>query len=164
MGVARSGTSWLGRALGRAKSVRYYAEPDNVDTEHEGKQPGWLGFGPYPVLLPGHDYPSFSALWDLVFSGRLPRRRGVQVAAGKVVLRLPKPVRDPMLHSAARILSQAVPGPKCSVVKSIFLPFAVDWLVERYEPRVVVIQRNPLGVVSSWMKLGISEPDPPPAP
>jgi hypothetical protein len=52
-----------------------------------------------------------------------------------------------------------MPSPQCTVVKSIFAPFSIDWLVDRYQPRVVVIQRNPLGTVSSWLKLGISEFD-----
>ncbi|MBV8528592.1 MAG: sulfotransferase, partial [Candidatus Dormibacteraeota bacterium] len=40
------------------------------------------------------------------------------------------------------------------IVKSVFAAFAMDWLIDRYQPRVVLIERHPLRVVSSWMRLG----------
>ena len=39
------------------------------------------------------------------------------------------------------------------VAKSVFAAFALDWIVDRYAPRVVVIERHPVRVVSSWMRL-----------
>ena len=39
------------------------------------------------------------------------------------------------------------------IAKSVFAAFALDWIVDRYAPSVVVIERHPLRVVSSWMRL-----------
>ena len=41
------------------------------------------------------------------------------------------------------------------VVKTIYATFSLEWLVARYEPKVIAMQRNPLNVVSSWRELRI---------
>lgn len=40
------------------------------------------------------------------------------------------------------------------IAKSVFAAFAVEWLIDRYRPRVVLIQRHPVRVVASWMRKG----------
>jgi hypothetical protein len=40
------------------------------------------------------------------------------------------------------------------VVKSVHSARAVEWVAERFGPTVVVVERNPFGVISSWRKLG----------
>lgn len=40
------------------------------------------------------------------------------------------------------------------IAKSVFAAFAVEWLIERYQPRVVLIQRHPVRVIASWMRNG----------
>src|ERR1700682_4696676 len=83
-GVARSGTSWLGRALGDSSDVDYVFEPDNVDADpRSDRVAGARGFGPYPVIAVGEHHAGFEALWDMVFQGTLPRRRGLRLAAGR---------------------------------------------------------------------------------
>ncbi len=154
VGVARSGTSWLGRAMGRAPGVRYYHEPDNVDAESAAAgRAGARGFGPYPIVRGAAAEAAFAPLWDMAFAGRLPRMRGWKLQASRAALRLPRPVRDPLVRQAAGVAARLPGGPQCTVVKSIYATFSVDWLVARYQPRVVAIQRNPLNVVSSWRQL-----------
>ncbi len=153
LGVARSGTRWLGTALGHAEGTRLVKEPDNVDADPRGAGQSKLGFGPYPMIGENESAPQFRGLWDLSFTARVPRgwRRG----AARAALRLPRPVRDPLLRRTAQAMS-AMPGrPPHVVVKSIYAMFAVDWLLRNYEPRVVVLQRNPLNVISSWNELGV---------
>lgn len=41
------------------------------------------------------------------------------------------------------------------MVKSANCAFSLEWIVERYRPRVLVQHRDPLNVVSSWMALGM---------
>jgi Sulfotransferase family len=159
VGTARAGTSWLARSLGQAAHTRYYPEPDNIDSEHDGKEPGYLGFGPYPVVDPGEAPPSLASLWDFIFLGRIPASRRVQLAAGRRFVKLPRTVRDPMFRLAAKTMSHLPGGPSYRVVKSIYVMFALDWIIDRYNPQIVLIQRNPLNVVSSWMQLGISSFD-----
>jgi hypothetical protein len=119
---------------------------------------GRRGFGPYPVIDNNQDAGQFAPLWDLVFSGRLPfalrERRRLRPAA-MVALRLPRSVRDPLVRGAAS-LSARRPGRVGSiVVKTIYATFSLEWLVARYEPKVIAMQRNPLNVVSSWRELQI---------
>ena len=45
--------------------------------------------------------------------------------------------------------------PRRTVVKSILSCFAAEWIVSRYQPRVVVTQRNPLDVVASWVAVDV---------
>jgi hypothetical protein len=158
VGVARSGTSWLGHALGRARGVRFYYEPDNVDADPLKSTAGQHGFGPYPVIDSDEEAGQFAPLWDLVFSGRLPfalrERRRLRPAA-KIALRLPRSIRDPMVRTAAAVSARRPGRAQNIVVKTIYATFSLEWLVARYRPQIIAMQRNPLNVVSSWRELHI---------
>lgn len=148
LGVARSGTRWLASALGHTEGTRLVKEPDNVTA---------AGFGPYPVIDADEDAPHYRALWDLAFTARLPNGEtpGWRLGAGRVALRFPRIVRNPLLRRTAQVIS-AWPGRAAHVVvKSIYAQFTVDWLMRNYQPRIIVIQRDPLNVVSSWLELGL---------
>lgn len=41
------------------------------------------------------------------------------------------------------------------VVKSVYATFTVEWIAERYAPKVVVMERNLVNVVASWLALDI---------
>jgi hypothetical protein len=154
LGVARSGTTWLAAALGKTEGARVINEPDNVDADPARDAGGRLGFGPYPILDRGQRAPQFRALWDLSFAARVPRN-GWQLKVGRLVLRLPRRLRDPFLRRSAQAVS-ALPGRAPHVVvKSIYAMLAVDWIAANYQPRIIVIQRNPLNVISSWAELGV---------
>lgn len=155
LGAARSGTRWLATALGQAVGTRLVKEPDNVDADPRGHGPGRLGFGPYPLLDPSDPAPGYRALWDLSFAARVPNKSGWRLKSARAALRLPRPVRDPLLRRTAQAIS-ALPGRSPHVVvKSIYAPFYAEWLVRNYDPKVIVIQRNPLNVISSWIDLGV---------
>ncbi len=155
LGVARSGTRWLATAMGHAEGAQEVKEPDNVDADPSGTGVSRLGFGPYPMLAPDDAAPQFRALWDLSFSARIPNKRGLTRNVARAVLRLPTGVRDPLMRRSAQAMS-ALPGRVPHVVvKSIYAHFSVDWLLRHYDPRVVVIHRHPMNVVSSWAQLGV---------
>jgi hypothetical protein len=138
----------LATALSRAEGTRLVKEPDNV-TAHD--------FGPYPVIDANAAALHYRALWDLAFSARVPSGEapGWGLRAGRAVLRLPRGVRNPLMHRTAQVIA-AWPGrPQGVVVKSIYAQFAVEWLLRNYRPKVIVIQRHPLNVVSSWLELGV---------
>jgi hypothetical protein len=40
------------------------------------------------------------------------------------------------------------------VVKSVFACLSAPWIDAAFQPRVVVVRRNPLNVVASWLSLG----------
>jgi Sulfotransferase family len=151
-GVGRSGTTWSGRILGCAADTVYMNEPDNIGITHaDGPQVDTLGFGPYPVLRAGQQAPQYAALWRMAWAGRLPMRVGVGRSVARLGLRLPTAVRDPLLTAFAKAVEGTRSAPRNVVVKSTMTPFALDWIVEQFNPRVVIIQRNPLNVVSSWL-------------
>ena len=154
--MARSGTNWLATAMGRAPGAREVKEPDNIDADpSRSGRVSRLGFGAYPLVDRDEAAPQFRALWDLAFSARVPNRRGLRRDAARAVLRLPAALRDPLLRRSAQAMA-ALPGRTPHVVvKSIYAHFYIDWLLKHYDPRVIVIQRHPLNVVSSWAELGV---------
>ena len=68
-------------------------------------------------------------------------------ADGRVRLRL-------RLASAAAEPRRAAPTDGPVVVKSVQSILALDWVWERFRPRVLVVERNPLNVLASWIELG----------
>src|ERR1700676_2858635 len=148
LGVARSGTRWLATALGHTDGTRLVKEPDNVTAD---------AFGPYPMIAPGAAAPHYRALWDLAFTARVPTGEtpGLRLQAGRAALRIPRGLRDPLLRRAAQVISALPRRAPRVVVKSIYAQFAVDWLIRNYEPKGIVIQPNPLNVISSWLELGL---------
>lgn len=159
-GTGRSGTTWTGRVLGSAANTVYVNEPDNIGVNHHGGvQPDTLGFGPFPILRPGDEAPQYAALWRLAFSGRVPMRNGVGRRFGRIALRMPHAVRDPFLTTFAGAMERVRSLPPNVVVKSTMTHFCLEWLVANFHPRVVIIQRNPLNVVSSWLDWKVNGKD-----
>jgi hypothetical protein len=155
-GVARSGTSWLIRALGRTPGTRQYYEPDNIDADPNGGRPvGRSGYGPYPIIDSRVNGALYEPLWDVVFAGRLPSRRGWRLTALRAALKLPPSLRAQLIRGSSRVLMAMPGGPERTAVKTIYGAFSLDWLVDHYEPRVIVLQRHPYNVISSWRELQI---------
>jgi len=40
------------------------------------------------------------------------------------------------------------------VVKSVMSALCLEWITDRFQPRVLVVERNPLNVLASWSELG----------
>jgi hypothetical protein len=64
-------------------------------------------------------------------------------------------MRDPLVRRAAALSARRPGRAESVVVKTIYASFSLEWLVARYRPRVIAMQRNPLNVVSSWRELQI---------
>ncbi len=123
-GIPRSGTTWVGRVLGQARGACYVHEPDN----HLVRPQAWWvkrRLGAYPRLLPGQPAPDYERLFRVAFAGG---------------------ARPSLVSTWAR--SGDV------VVKSIFCARSLEWLAERFEPAVVVVERHPFAVIGSWAELG----------
>jgi len=165
LGVPRSGTTWVGEALGRSRGAVYVHEPDGV-TEPFAFRAQWLdGLTHYPVLRAEDRAVELSRLWDGAFAGG--RRAGN--LRDKIARRAYRRVRDVdkvRARSAGRLTldmrvaeMSAVPrvpdaGAQAVVVKSVNSAFCAEWLYERWHPRVVVIQRDFRNVMASWFALG----------
>ena len=155
MGSPRSGTTWIGKMLGHAPDTVYVDEPDLVEVPETG-QVGRHGFGPYPIIAPGERSPRamrFGALWDLAFADVAPQQHASLMTLGRAMLRIPAPIRDPLTSAGARLISRVRRPRRHIVAKSVVGQFALEWIVDRYRPAMVLIQRHPLNVVASWLTL-----------
>ena len=148
-GVPRSGTTWVGEVLGRTAGAHYLHEPDN----HLVRPDAWWAkrrLGPYPELAPGADGGDYERLWALAFAGG--PRPSLLYAGARILQRAGAPHISGPLVSSRRQRNRIVSGPL--VVKSVHCARALEWTVDRFRPAVVVVERNPFGVIASWRKLG----------
>jgi hypothetical protein len=138
--------------LAAAPGVVYMNEPDYPETYPSGglavKQ-----YGLYPVLAAGEVAPPYEMVWDIAFGGGFPDG-AVTRRAGKVLMALPNKARAPIARAAARVWRTRSRQPEHCVVKSVYAQFAIEWIADRYRPTVVVVRRNLLSVIASWLKLG----------
>lgn len=166
-GIPRSGTTWVGRVLGHADGACYVHEPDN----HLVRPEAWWAkreLGAYPRLVPGQGAPDYERLFEVAFAGGARPTllytwaRALHRTVGRRELRVPPRAADspePAPRRLARGL--AAPGSRAGgsdhvVVKSIFCARSLEWLAERFEPAVVVVERHPFAVIGSWAELGWS--------
>ncbi len=161
VGSPRSGSTWTLRVLSCPEGASFVREPDNVDTQASvNAAVTRLAFGPYSVLEAGSAAPQYAALWDLAFQGRraLRLRRGWGRRMARAAFRLPHPVLDPLLAMAARTRRCAARRSHV-VVSSVMAHFSVERIHARFGPRVVVLQRDPLNIASSWLRLDVNTYD-----
>jgi hypothetical protein len=160
-GVPRSGTTWIGRVLGRTDGAGYVNEPDGFRDPFAFRT--MLELGENPVLTPGDAAPDFERLWAGALAGGRP--------AGTVRDRLARTLyeRTPLAdRRAARARGRAsgrlrlvslLAMPRVAdsdhhvVVKSVQCALALEWIAARFAPRVLVVERNPLNVLASWAEL-----------
>ena len=62
---------------------------------------------------------------------------------------------SPGLRLAAKLAVPRVAqiGVANVIVKSVRSELAIDWIVDEFQPRVVLVERNPLNVLASWIEL-----------
>jgi hypothetical protein len=112
--------------------------------------------GSHPALLPDQRSFWYRQLWDLAFVGGWPMARAEGVrAAGRRVSRMPKGVRDGLVASLAMGTSRLRKRPRNVIVKSVNSTFSLDWIAQRYAPKMVIMRRNPLNTISSCAVLGL---------
>lgn len=169
VGLPRSGTTWVARALDAAVGVHAVLEPDNEDNYPYAIR-AKRGLGRYPIVLPGDNPPDdYVRLWDGAFRGgrgvtgvrsllsdelhaaarwRTSVHRSQQWAAP----------RRMMLRTSVALSRPCGPRQGRVVVKTVFAPFALDWLLERWATRMVLVTRSPWSTVASWMRRGWDPP------
>lgn len=168
VGPPRCGSTWASEVLGAAPGAVRVHEPDS-DPHEPFALLAKAGRGRYPVLGATDRAERYERLWDAALtpgSAAAPRWRNL---TGRAVLRSTDlPTRNAILFDQPTPRSRAtlaalnrVAGPtsppepeSALVVKSVHSPLAIEFLVARWDVQVVVVRRNPLNAVSSWLELG----------
>ncbi len=154
-GTARCGSTWAANVLGRADQSRSVYEPDGPRSDILGAMVA-TRLGEYPVLQPGQRSGWYRLVWDLAFSGGWPWDNVETArAAGRRMVRIPPLMRDYLVAGLAEGTRRVRRGPRNVLVKSVNSAFSLEWIAQRYQPRVLVLRRNPLNVVSSWVVLNM---------
>jgi hypothetical protein len=174
-GLPRSGTTWVGQALGLTEASYFLTEPDNQVHDPFAAH-AKTALGRYPVLASPDRAPAkFERLWATAFerqqpSAEIPRLLyvGRRRASRRIFRGVPRwkpsdphPHRDPKpslglwLAGLVATPRRAPSGTDHVVVKSVLAALAVDWIWEHWQPQVVVVLRHPFNVVASWLELGI---------
>jgi hypothetical protein len=159
-GTHRCGSTWVANVLGQSPGVHNVYEPDSPYTDILGTVVR-NRLAEYPALQPNEPSPWYTMVWDLAFAGGWPWSRSPSARRlGRGLSRSPAAVRDHGVAVLARTVSalQRQREPHV-IVKSANCGFSLEWISNRYGPRMVIQRRNPLNIVSSWMALHI-EPDP----
>jgi hypothetical protein len=154
-GTARCGSTWAANVLGRAAQTRSVYEPDGPDSDVLGATLR-TRLGDYPVLTVDQRNFWYRVVWDLAFAGGWPWDRVETArAAGRRLVKVPPALRDYMVVGLAEGTRIVRPRPRNIIVKSVNSAFSLDWIYERYTPKVVILRRNPLNIVSSWLVLNM---------
>jgi hypothetical protein len=162
-GVPRSGTTWIGRALGRTQGAVYVNEPDGFRDPLAFRV--MLTHGENPALEPGDAARDVELLWAGALDGGRPagtiRDRLARLLYERTPLEARRSARAAgratgRLGLAARLAVPRVLEPDSGpiVVKSVQSALALEWIVDRFRPRVLVVERNPFNVLASWSELG----------
>jgi hypothetical protein len=168
VGAPRSGTTWVANVLSRVPGGQLVHEPDNDLTDPFALR-AKAGLGRYPVLAAGDIAHDYERLWESAFTLGLPAgslrdpvARGIlYLTSERWIDRIVEGERG----SGARVLKAvfdklAMPrsrgGGRADVliVKSVHSAFALDFITSRWRPTVVVVFRNPLNAIASWLELG----------
>ena len=126
LGLPRSGTSWVGSALGQAANAMYLREPVNQNYQKHGGTDSIVKIDPQSVP------PSYRSAAERAFAGIPQFDRWV--------------VAQPSqwgLHDRTR---------RRLVIKEVN-PLAAPWYIERFRPRIVFVMRHPAGIALSHKRL-----------
>lgn len=155
-GTNRCGSTWVTNVLARASGVAAVFEPDAPESDILGAVSA-SRIGKYPSLAPDERSGWYSMVWDLAFRGGWPWARMPSArSAGRGLARAPRWGRDYAVAALARTVAVARPRPEHVVVKSVNSALTLEWIARRYRPRIVILRRNPMSVVSSWFVLNLN--------
>lgn len=155
-GTHRCGSTWVANVLGESPGVHNVYEPDSPYTDILGTVVR-SRLGAYPALRPDEPSSWYTMVWDLAFAGGWPWSRSPSARRlGRGLSKSPATFRDHEVAVLARAVSAAELQQQTHViVKSANCGLSLEWIAQRYRPRIVVQRRNPLNVISSWIALNI---------
>ena len=153
-GLPRGGTTWFSRVVASAPGVQYIHEPDNRETEPYAAicMPRLRFQDPIPAKT---RLPAYELLWDVAFAGGWPRRP-VGVRARRLAMhpKLPGPIAVLSSTAFARIIRHRRPPTEHQLVKTVRALGTIEWIADRYSPKVIVVWRSPLNVLGGFGERG----------
>jgi Sulfotransferase family len=153
-GVPRSGTTWAANVLGRAAGLHSVYEPDGPYSDILGALLA-TRLGEYPAIGAFETDHWYRMVWNLAFAGGWPWERSPSArAAGRQMVKLPPQLRDYAVAALAAAVVTVRRRPNHVLVKSVNSALSLEWVARTYSPKVVVLRRNPLNVISSWVVIG----------
>jgi Sulfotransferase family len=171
VGAPRSGTTWVGSILAAALDAKLLNEPDNhFVAPFAFRAKRRLEHGNYPRLRTGDAAAEYEALWRYAFALETTKRSGTSVRARRRLSRglLQREEPDHVTRAltgrehpraglrAAELLAvpeQPLVRAGTVVVKSVYAGLSLEWVTALCAPLVVVVLRDPLSVLSSWLEL-----------
>lgn len=178
VGVPRSGTTWVGRILAAALGTEALDEPDNhFVSPYAYRVKRRLGQGNYPRLRHGDEAPEFGTLWQRAFALETTRRGSGALGRARRLLsrhllqrERPEHVTRTLIHSdrprlglrlaeLCAVPEQPPARAQAVVVKSVYSALSLEWVAALCAPRVVIVLRNPLNVLSSWLEMNWLDDD-----
>lgn len=167
VGMPRSGSTFLARALARTADTSYFEEPDNGDRSVSACR-GLRNRGLQPALLVDEECGQLERCFAGAF---VPARRRDRVrtriakrlsapyaGARRVMCADPARTELPLRLRAALAVAPwrvSLPPRRSHVVKTVHMALSVDWLRSRFDVRLVVTRRHPLDILASWISLDI---------
>jgi len=153
--------------LSFAKGAAWINEPDN-EWPNLFALKAKRDLGRFPVLEAGEAAPrAYEQLWDRALGGYRPGRYREALAwkldqGERTMADLWMAMCDqhPRMSPRLRLLTLLATPPSIRseagpvMVKSVHAPLALEWIAERFRPRLLVVLRHPLNVIASWMELG----------
>ena len=146
-GMARSGTSWVGKLLQASGEVTYINEPLNPD-HPPGRSPGVLDAQVerhYQYISEQHEDGWLAAFDEML---QLRYHVGAELRQNRSPYDLARMTKYATSFLAGRMLGRR------ALLDDPYALLAAEWLADRLGCRVVVIVRDPAAMVASWRRLG----------
>lgn len=166
LGPPRSGSTWVSEVLAAVPNSLRVHEPDS-DPHEPFALLAKAGLGRYPVLAAGDTSRRYGELWRSAFDPverarairDLPARailRSTDLTTRNAVLFRTPSLRSRIVESCLRITARPfAPQPAdLHIIKSVHSPLSAGFVTSLTDARVVVIRRNPLNAVASWLEFG----------
>jgi Sulfotransferase domain len=146
-GMARSGTSWVGRLLQASRELTYINEPLNPD-HPPGRSPGVLDASVerHYQYISEHNEDG----WLAAFHETLHLRYhvGAELRRNRSPYDLARMAKYASSFLAGRLLGRR------ALLDDPYALLASEWLADRLGCRVVVVVRDPAAMAASWKRLG----------
>lgn len=130
-GLPRSGSTWVLRILGAAKCVIPFHEPDHLEEHGIGKK------GMHLYVNKDQNDIQYYSLYDSIFKGRTYQ---------------PVSLTKACLFHYLKYIQSYLPN-RVILVKSVFTLHNTDWIYKNFQPRVVILLRNPFSLLHSVRRL-----------